>query len=592
MWIISGNINDGYPFIRGNNELDLLDFTFIQDSSIGSLTFTTPLYSGTGTQSLQASDVLVSIYDPDGTMSLTSSNPLNFYVLVTISHLCLDAHQLVFLLEMNSLDLVHLLWDEFLLYSFKYTTIYSGGSPVIANKYLSANLVAAPAFTVSVTQEKTKKGFTTPGQVEWTYFVQDGYGAGRSRLFIDHREFSSQGVKPEDLTHLQYADIYNGPVIYKSGGITDWGIYEVPTSFSAITSSTYGSNVIRNTGTGEYALKLEFTFANYQDNIVEPGETVSLTAEFSRSLLSTPTMNVEYVVSEATTTTQQYSVISKIQGSVLNLASNTWAFNFTVSNTLPVFDADRTVQQILSSPNPQFFQRFGGMRILPSATASDSFGRSAQTTSASVTLNMAKIYLDSNGVTVKCPTANVSDTAVINGKQYIVVDEQALRTRVNNGSDVSCVCTSKVTNMSLLFKDKSTFNGDISTWDTSNVVNMQKMFQSATSFIGTSTLSSDVLSYWDTSSVNDMSYMFSYAASFTGQLSSWDTSNVSATNEMFRSAHSFNGNITNWNTSKVTTMYYMFQDAKNLMVIFQVGMFPLLPIWKECFTVLSYIMIV
>ena len=197
------------------------------------------------------------------------------------------------------------------------------------------------------------------------------------------------------------------------------------------------------------------------------------------------------------------------------------------------------VTQILSSPNPIFRQRFGGNESIKNA----SFGRSAQTTSASVTLNMAKIYLDSNGVTVKCPTANVSDTAVINGKQYIVVDEQALRTRVNNGSDVSCVCTSKVTNMSLLFKDKSTFNGDISTWDTSNVVNMQKMFQSATSFIGTSTLSSDVLSYWDTSSVNDMSYMFSFAASFTGQLSSWDTSNVSATNEMFRSAHSFNGNI-------------------------------------------------
>ena len=80
------------------------------------------------------------------------------------------------------------------------------------------------------------------------------------------------------------------------------------------------------------------------------------------------------------------------------------------------------------------------------------------------------------------------------GNKYIVVDEQTLRARVNNGSDVSCVCTSKVTNMSLLFKDKSNFNGDISSWDTSNVINMQKMFQSATSFIGTSTLSSDVLS--------------------------------------------------------------------------------------------------
>ena len=44
------------------------------------LHFPIPLYSGTGTQSLQASDVFVRIYDPDGAVSLTSSNPLNFQV--------------------------------------------------------------------------------------------------------------------------------------------------------------------------------------------------------------------------------------------------------------------------------------------------------------------------------------------------------------------------------------------------------------------------------------------------------------------------------------------------------------------------------
>ena len=49
--MISGNVNDGLPFLKGNNEIDLIDFTFIQDSSIGSLTFAAPLYSGTGTQS-------------------------------------------------------------------------------------------------------------------------------------------------------------------------------------------------------------------------------------------------------------------------------------------------------------------------------------------------------------------------------------------------------------------------------------------------------------------------------------------------------------------------------------------------------------
>ena len=543
LWMFSGNVNEGFPFIKGNNEMDLVDFTFIQSqlntlgynvfnsSSIGSLTFSTPLYSGTGTQSLQASDVLVSIYDPDGTVSLTSSNPLNFQV---------SSDNKSFMFGCSPVGIPS--GNEELRIGPAYSgtnssstalstaTIYSGGDPVQANRYLSVNLAAdTTAPTVTLTQETTKKAFTTPGSVEWTYFVQDGYGTGRSRLYIDNREFSSQGVKPEDLTHIQYADIYDGPVIYKSGGYTGWGIYEVPTSFSAITSSTYGSNVIRNTGTGEYSLKLEFTFGDMQDNMVEFSELVTITAQFSEVMSNSPSPTL------LLTSTPTGAFIQAVPG--LYVSTNTWTFPWTVNSSQT------------------------GLQISATVSGTD-LSRIAVSQNTSLTFKISPIYLDSNGVTVKCPTANVSDTAVINGKQYIVVDEQTLRTRVNNGSDVSCVCTSKVTNMSLLFKDKSTFNGDISSWDTSNVVNMQKMFQSATSFIGTSTLSSDVLSYWDTSSVNDMSYMFSYAASFTGQLSSWDTSNVSATNEMFRSAHSFNGNIGAWDVSKVTNMYYMFQDAK------------------------------
>ena len=192
VWIISGNINDGFPFLRGNNELDLIDFTFIQDSSIGSLTFTTPLYSGTGTQSLQASDVLVSIYDPDGTVSLTSSNPLNFYV---------SSDNKSFIFGCSTVGIPS--GNEELRIGPAYTgtnssssalsttTIHSGGSAVDANRYLSINLVAPPAFTVSVTQEKRKKDLLLQDR-EWTYFVQNGYGTGRSRLYIDHREFSSQ----------------------------------------------------------------------------------------------------------------------------------------------------------------------------------------------------------------------------------------------------------------------------------------------------------------------------------------------------------------------------------------------------------------
>ena len=44
--------------------------------------------------------------------------------------------------------------------------------------------------------------------------------------FISTIESFQVKSKTRRLTHLQYADIYDGPVIYKSGGITGWGIYE------------------------------------------------------------------------------------------------------------------------------------------------------------------------------------------------------------------------------------------------------------------------------------------------------------------------------------------------------------------------------
>ena len=47
---------------------------------------------------------------------------------------------------------------------------------------------------------------------------------------------------------------------------------------------------------------------------------------------------------------------------------------------------------------------------------------------------------------------------------------------VANDEDVTCVCTSKVTDMRDLFKDTNRFNQDISSWDTSNVTDMGKCF--------------------------------------------------------------------------------------------------------------------
>ena len=59
----------------------------------------------------------------------------------------------------------------------------------------------------------------------------------------------------------------------------------------------------------------------------------------------------------------------------------------------------------------------------------------------------AGIYLASNGITVRCDDAAIGDTATIGDKEYTVVDEATLRSMVANDEDVTCVCTSKVTDM-------------------------------------------------------------------------------------------------------------------------------------------------
>ena len=55
-----------------------------------------------------------------------------------------------------------------------------------------------------------------------------------------------------------------------------------------------------------------------------------------------------------------------------------------------------------------------------------------------------KIFLAANGVTIKCPNANIGDKATINGKEYTVVDETKLRDMVSKDEDVTCICTSKL----------------------------------------------------------------------------------------------------------------------------------------------------
>ncbi len=179
------------------------------------------------------------------------------------------------------------------------------------------------------------------------------------------------------------------------------------------------------------------------------------------------------------------------------------------------------------------------------------------TNSVSINFNLtvnsipsSRIYYE-NG-TCKCPDASVGETATISGTTYTVVDNSTIQGEVNNGN--VNLCTTLVTNMTDVFKDKSSFNSDISFWDTSNVTNMSEMFDDASSF-------NQDIGDWNTSNVTDMSYMFFGASLFNKDIGSWNTSSVTLMNGMFRAAHLFNSDISNWDISNVTNLSEMFRNA-------------------------------
>ena len=120
--------------------------------------------------------------------------------------------------------------------------------------------------------------------------------------------------------------------------------------------------------------------------------------------------------------------------------------------------------------------------------------------------------------------------------------------------DFTCLCTSKVTDMSSIFAGKQTFNQDIGSWDTSNATSMRAMFQSAKLF-------NQDISGWNVSNVTNMSFMFSVAMAFNQSIGSWDTSSVTDMSTMFQTAIAFNQDIGSWDVSSVTNMRTMFWKA-------------------------------
>ena len=113
---------------------------------------------------------------------------------------------------------------------------------------------------------------------------------------------------------------------------------------------------------------------------------------------------------------------------------------------------------------------------------------------------------------------------------------------------------SRVTDMSDMFYDATSFDGNLSGWDVSQVTGMSAMFSGATAF-------NQPLSSWNVSQVTDMASMFWEATAFNQPLSSWDVSQVTDMNNMFREATAFNQTLSSWDVSQVANMVGMFLGA-------------------------------
>lgn len=123
----------------------------------------------------------------------------------------------------------------------------------------------------------------------------------------------------------------------------------------------------------------------------------------------------------------------------------------------------------------------------------------------------------------------------------------------------------KVRDMSYLFSfhtSNSAKSIDLTYWDTSTVKNMHRLFEGGKFVVSG-------ITNWNTSKVTDMSYMFKDNNAFNIPLL-WNTSNVTNMKEMFRGATNFNQPLF-WDTSKVTDMSRMFFDAKSFTFNESVG---------------------
>ncbi len=97
----------------------------------------------------------------------------------------------------------------------------------------------------------------------------------------------------------------------------------------------------------------------------------------------------------------------------------------------------------------------------------------------------------------------------------------------------------QVTNMSEMFANADSFNGNLSNWDTSNITNMAQVFNGIDEFQGMG------IETWNTQNVASMDNMFASATAFDQNLGNWDISSVTNMENMLDGTAMSNENYGN-----------------------------------------------
>ncbi len=204
-----------------------------------------------------------------------------------------------------------------------------------------------------------------------------------------------------------------------------------------------------------------------------------------------------------------------------------------------------TIIELTPTPTSGWiFDAWGGFlegNIVPKTITVDT------TKNISVVFRKPVFRIASNGVTCICENVKPGEKGIANGILYEAVDNQLIRVRASQSADMTKLCTSLVTDMSLLFLNKP-FNQPIGNWDVSHVTAMDQLFYQ-------SNFNQDI-SNWNVSNVTNMLLMFG-GTPFNKDISKWNVSSVRSMHRMFESTP-FNQPLGNWNVSNVTDMHQMF----------------------------------